>query len=389
MFNKNIEEWTNLGANYTATEIAQQPETWLKTFDIVSNLKTELNEFIADILAADNHDIILTGAGTSEFVGNTIAPVLQQGHKYNVRSIATTDLVVTPELYFNKEKPTLLISYGRSGNSPESVAAVALADQIHPNVKHLIITCNHEGNLALREEANIFAIKLPKETNDKSFAMTSSYSNMYLATYLTFHLDTLDDIKPQLEEIAKVGTEFNTTDYKVVEDMVNNFDFKRIVYLGDAHHNGLAQESSLKVLELTAGEVIPTFNTPLGFRHGPKSIINGETLLIVYMQNNPYVRKYQFDLVKEVSAQREQGMHLMVIDTQEDPNFNELVDNYVTIKYNKPMDLGLEVLNMIMYGQTFSLLKSIHTGKQPDNPWPSGMVNRVVKGVVIYPYKED
>lgn len=388
MFNKELKAWQDLGAEFTATEIAQQPNTWLKTFDIITSMKDELNAFVGEIISQENHDVILTGAGTSEFVGNTLAPVLVRGHMLNVRSIPTTDLVIDPTLYFNPARPTLLVSFGRSGNSPESVGAVEVANIVHPGVKHLIVTCNHEGNLAKRDDANILAVKLPPETNDKSFAMTSSYSNMYLATFLTFNLNRLDELKPQLEEVASVGEAFNVEGYKAVEDMVSDFDFKRIVYLGDGHHAGVAQESALKVLELTAGETIPLFNTPLGFRHGPKSIINADTLVVVYMQDNPYARKYQIDLVKELSGQR-QGTQLMVIDTQNDESIKPLVDKYVSIKYNSTIELGLEVLDLIMYGQTFSLYKSINVGKNPDNPWPSGVVNRVVKGVVIYPFEEE
>ena len=388
MFNRDIETWTKLGANYTATEISQQPATWLKTFDIIKDVKDDLKAFVDSVVSNSDHDIIITGAGTSEFVGNTIAPVLQRGHILNVRSIPTTDLVIDPKLYFNPNKPTLLISLGRSGNSPESVASVDVANQVHPNVKHLVITCNHEGSLAMREDDNIFAIKLPKETNDKSFAMTSSYSNMYLAIYLTFNIDRLTEVKPHLDEVAHVAENFNTDGYKVIEDLVNDFDFERIVYLGDTQHEAVAQESALKILELTAGITVPLYNTPLGFRHGPKSIINSKTLVVVYMQNDGYVRKYQKDFIKEISVQRD-GTQLMVIDTQNDADIQAMVDKYVSIKYNNTVDFGLEVLNLVMYGQTMSLYKSIAVGKNPDNPWPSGQVNRVVQGVIIYPFEEE
>ena len=388
MFKKDKKTWIDLGAEHTSREIAQQPSTWLKTFEIVSNLKNELKAFIESVTDHESHEIILTGAGTSEFVGNTIAPVLAKGHKLNVRSIATTDLVVNPELYFNPNRPTLLVSFGRSGNSPESVAAVALADQVSDKVKHLIITCNHEGELAKRNQDNLFAIKLPEETNDKSLAMTSSYSNMYLATYLAFNLDNLDSIKPQLETVAAVGEEFVKEDFQAIEDVVELFDFSRLIYLGDGHHNGVAQESSLKALELSGGKVSVMHNTPLGFRHGPKSFINKDSLIVIYMQKDPYIRQYQIDLIKEVDAQRD-GYFIVVVDTEENHEIAELVDKYITIKYNDTVDHGLDVLNLIMVGQTFSLFKSMKEGLNPDNPSPTGFINRVVQGVVIYPLEKE
>lgn len=389
MFKKDLQTWVDLGAEHTSSEIAQQPVTWLKTYQIIKDLKNELADFISSVTNHDNHEIILTGAGTSEFVGNTVFPVLLKGHKYNVRSIATTDLVASPDLYFNPNKPTLLVSYGRSGNSPESVAAVALADQVSNKVKHLIITCNHEGNLAKRDQENLFAIKLPEETNDKSLAMTSSYSNMYLATYLAFNLDALDALLPALKEVAAAGETFVNDTFSTLEEIVNTFDFERLIYLGDAQHTGVAQESSLKALEMTGGKVAAMYNTPLGFRHGPKSFINKNSLIVVFMQKDTYTRKYQIDLLKEIKEEND-GYQVLVIDTQDDASIPELVDYYITIKYNVDVDLGLEVLNLIMFGQTVALFKSMQQALTPDNPSPSGVINRVVQGVVIYPFnKED
>lgn len=41
----------------------------------------------------------------------------------------------------------------------------------------------------------------------------------------------------------------------------------------------------------------------------------------------------------------------------------------------------------ILYGQILALYKSIALGITPDNPCPSGSVNRIVQGVTVHPYK--
>ncbi|QIK69252.1 SIS domain-containing protein [Erysipelothrix sp. HDW6C] len=385
MFNQDKAHWESLTAFHTANEISQQPTTWGKTFEIIKEKRAEIKAFIEQVTGNKEYDVIFTGAGTSEFVGNSLAPVLVKNINSNFKSIATTNIVVTPELYIDPKKPTLLVSFGRSGNSPESIAAVDVASIVNPNTKHLIITCNHEGKLALREDDHTYAIKLPKETNDQSFAMTSSFSNMFLAAYLAFNIDTLDTHADAIAELIRVGSEFNTSDYKVIEKLVNDFKFERIVYLGDADLNGFAQESALKMLELTAGEVVTMHNSPLGFRHGPKSIVNSKTLTVIYMKESDYVRKYQIDLIKEMSGQRD-GNQIMVVDLKQDDSIAALVDVYHVINYNKSVNTDFVGLNMVMYAQAMSLYKSIDLGKTPDNPWPSGLVNRVVQGVIIYPY---
>lgn len=388
MFNNNEQTWKDLKAFDTANEIQQQPQTWDKTYHIVLERRQEIQNFINQVINESEYDVIFTGAGTSEFVGNALAPVLVKEFNSNFKSIATTDIVATPALFIDPVKPTLLVSFGRSGNSPESIAAVDVVNEINKNAKHLVITCNHEGKLALRDDENIYSIKLPKETNDLSFAMTSSFSNMFLAAFLAFNTENLEALYPSIKDIIRVGYAFNEEGYKVAMELVENFKFDRIVYLGDADQNGFAQESALKMLELTAGEVVTMHNSPLGFRHGPKSIVNGTTLTVVYMKEDPYTRQYQVDIIKEMSPQRN-GNQIMVVDTMNDDVIRELVDVYVSINYNEDTKKDLVGLNMVMYAQVLSLYKSLDLDKSPDNPWPSGLVNRVVQGVIIYPYSYE
>ena len=180
VFNKTEEIWKELGAYWTSKEIFQQPETWLKTFEQVKREKDQIKALIDKVISNDDYDIILTGAGTSEFVGNSIFPYLSPLNNFKVKSYGTTDIVACPEDYLSRTKPTLLISFGRSGNSPESVAAVECANTVCDNIYHLFVTCNHEGALSKFAEGkdNCYAINLTPETHDQSFAMTSSYSNM-------------------------------------------------------------------------------------------------------------------------------------------------------------------------------------------------------------------
>ena len=177
LFNKTEEEWKELKGYWTAKEILQQPTTWKKTLEQVKEEKDAIKAFIERTTKNDDYDIILTGAGTSEFVGNSIFPYLQKKYNYKVKSYGTTDIVADPESYLSRTKPTLLVSYGRSGNSPESVGAVNAANEVcGDNIEHLFITCNHEGALSKFAEGkeNCYAINLTQETCDQSFAMTSS-----------------------------------------------------------------------------------------------------------------------------------------------------------------------------------------------------------------------
>ena len=132
-------------AIFTAEEIAQQPAVWQKTIDQVRGVRVSLSRLMEDVTSEGDFDIILTGAGTSEYVGRALYPALLQKLQGRVHAIGTTDIVASPELFISPERTTLLVSFARSGNSPESVGAVKAADRISDKVKHLFITCNEEG----------------------------------------------------------------------------------------------------------------------------------------------------------------------------------------------------------------------------------------------------
>ncbi|MDO4466435.1 MAG: SIS domain-containing protein [Bacillota bacterium] len=386
LFNKTEETWNDLKGYWTAKEILQQPSTWKKTIAQVKNESAAIKAFIERTTKNEDYDIILTGAGTSEFVGNSIFPYLQKMNNYKVKSYGTTDIVADPESYLSRTKPTLLVSYGRSGNSPESVGAVEVANVVCENINHLFITCNENGALSKFAEGkdNCYAINLTPETHDQSFAMTSSYSNMYLATLLSFNIDRLDDFAKEVEVIIEKGQKMLDESWTKLSDVVDAFDFKRIVYLGSNNLKGVAQESALKMCELNGGTIDTVFDTPMGFRHGPKSVINDETLCVVYLSDEPYTRQYEYDIIKEMSPERK-GNKILVISSKDD-DIKSYADYFLSFDNGTSLPNVLLGLEYIMTAQIIALFKSLKSGYTPDNPCPTGEVNRVVKGVILYPY---
>lgn len=381
------EKMAETSSTFTVGEIYQQPATWEKTCRQIAEHKDEIQKFIDQVITCDDFDVVLTGAGTSEFVGNALFPHLTGLLNYKVKSYGTTDIVATPEAYLSRTKPTLLISFGRSGNSPESVGAIDAAESVCDNVYHLFVTCNKNGALSKRADTtdNCYAINLTDETHDQSFAMTSSFSNMYLATYLCFHLSELDKVTADVRKIIAAGQEFLDNNFGTAQKIVDEYDFKRIVYLGSNTLKGISQESALKMLELTAGKVVTMYDTPLGFRHGPKSIIDDTTITVVYLSDDPYTRQYEIDLIKEMSGQRK-GNKIVAVMSSQDDAVAALVDYTVVYGLDEKYENVLLGLDYILFAQTLAVLKSLSMSITPDNPCPTGEVNRVVKGVTLYPY---
>ena len=355
------------GGLWTAKEICQQPRIWREAYSHIEEDREALASWLSPLLAQENLRIILTGAGTSAYVGDSVAPHLTQQTGRVFEAISTTDIVGNAQQYLLKNVPTLLVSYGRSGNSPESVAAVNLANQVIDNCHHLVITCNPEGSLALSAKgaSNVFSVLMPEGTLDQSFAMTSSFSSMLVSTLAIFAPQS-----EQLEAAATAAESFFTNGIDAVKAQAK-IDVKRLVFLGAGGLQGIAKEAALKVLELTAGKVISYFESPLGFRHGPKSLVDESTEIIFLSSTDAYTKQYDQDLLAEL-ARDEQAKAITVLDGQLFGDFADLDDVWAGLPY-------------IVYCQVFSFFKSINANITPDNPCPTGEVNRVVQGVTLYP----
>lgn len=358
----------------TWKEIHQQPETWVKTDALVAQYEQEIKHFLAD---DKNRQIIITGAGSSAFIGNTIEAIIAKYTNAHVAAIDTTSLLSHPDLYLRAHKPLLLVSFGRSGNSPESIAVCKLVNQLVEDVKEIVITCNENGQLAQRENnPNLFTLVLPKETHDQGFAMTSSFTSMMLACLKIFNI-------PIPIDLINTAAQNALSNYLDLLELIANKDFERIVFLGSGPLEGLAKECSLKLLELTAGKVTGFHNTPLGFRHGPKSLLGNKTLTVMFASDNAYVRQYELDLVKEIKLNSENKLFL--ISNIPFLKAEEYADYSLSLSSSGAI-LQDEYLSFAFIGivQLLAFLISAKLGISPDNPSPSGEVNRVVQGVFIH-----
>jgi tagatose-6-phosphate ketose/aldose isomerase len=369
---------------WTEKEIRQQPACWNLSLKNIESQRSDIDTFLAPLLQKPDLQIVLTGAGTSAFIGDIIAPWLSRHSGKNFVAVPTTDLVTNPVDYLSTHRPTLLISFARSGNSPESVAAVNLADQLVSQCHHLVITCNEAGSLyqsALRSD-NSLALLMPAETHDRGFAMTSSISTMMASCLSVFAPDIINsvrfgDVATRCQQIIASQDDFSASAF-------GDLPFKRIVYLGSGGLQGVARESALKVLELTAGKLAAFYDSPTGFRHGPKSLVNAETLVVVFVSSHPYTRQDDLDLLGELRRDQ-QAMRVVAISAEPSPEIT--AGPHILLPAAREFIDVEQAFCFLMYTQIFALNESIKAGITPDTPSASGTVNRVVKGVVIHPWK--
>ena len=373
-----VDELSLAGAIWTAREIEQQPQMLQRTHALLTGLHAELQKFVAPVANNPLARVILTGAGTSAYIGECLAAVLDRGLAARVDAVPTTDLVSCPHLHLDPDQPLLLVSFGRSGNSPESIQAVTLAESLVKDVRHLVVTCNRAGALTTARLRQAMTLLLPEETHDVSFAMTSSFSCMMYATLVAFSKPGAFD--GRIGAVAQSVRRVLQESQHVAQELARG-NYERVVYLGSGPFQGLAREATLKLGELTNGAIATCFDSPLGFRHGPKTFVNARTLVLAFVSNDPLTRKYDHDLLDEL---RRDARAARVIELTARPRHEVARDTVQVPGMTDAADVEL-LWPYVAIAQLYAFHQSRNLGLSPDNPNKEGTVNRVVQGVRLYP----
>lgn len=379
---ENIKNLLSFDLN-TSKEIAGQPGLWRSINSSLNRVK--LKNFLKPVLHNQDLQIVLTGAGSSAFIGESVELFFNKDFAKSVRAISTTTLVTNFTDYVDVDDSLLLISFARSGNSPESNAVVDLAEKHCKSPYHLAITCNKSGKLAERMEAlvNSFSVVLPPEAEDKSLAMTGSFSGMTLTAILIADLFQNIVCKNCVDNISSIAENL-IENYLFSLKEIAESDFDRIIFLGSGALLGIARESHLKVQELSDGQTIGKFDSFLGFRHGPKAILNDKTVVVCLFSPNPDTFRYEKDLALQIlnndSIHKLIGVHPFKANSHE-----VITDLDIHLNIDSSLDLqGIEILPYVLPAQIIGLYKSLSLNLNPDSPSKGGTISRVVKGVMIY-----
>ncbi len=371
-----------LGIEHTPREIAQQPESWLGTVALCKQLQPELRAFLR---TQAWRPVLLVGAGTSDFVGRSVERLLEGSWRTSVRAVASTELLTGMSDWLRADAPALCISFSRSGDSSEGVAAIEEMLRRFHGVGHLVVTCNADGAMAriARGHSLSFAVVLDPETNDRGLAMTSSFSNMVLAGQALAYLDDLDSYGGIVEKLARVAESLLPRAADAAAKLAKS-GFRRVCFLGSGALAAAAAESALKVQELTAGRIFTMSQSFLGLRHGPLSFIDRETLVVAYLASDEQIRPYEVDLLREL-RQKELGATIAVSGFGLTHQALEGVDVTLDLGDGKPVPDGLRPPLDVIFGQLLGLFCSMEAGLKPDTPSPTGAISRVVSHVKIHP----
>ena len=385
LLNLEIEEKRRKGLLFTPAEIAGQVELWPTTFQRFSESLPQISSFLKGFLAEEKKCVVCTGAGTSEYIGYCIEGLLRRNLGLPVNVVSTTKIVTHPQDVFIPGYAVLLISFARSGNSPESLGAVRIAEQLPDPVYHLVLTSNPRGELiqAAAGLRRCLTLVLDERTNDQGLAMTGAFTNLVLAAQMLAHAFCFEEYGQLFPRIVEGGRALLNGAPNVIAEL-SRLEFERAVFLGDGAAFGTAVESRLKLQELTAGKVMCAYESFPGLRHGPEAVINNRTLVVAFLSSDAFARRYELDLLEELREKRIGRAVLAVGDQAAD--IGKLAEYRIEYDMRQTLNVPDEATPpiQVMAGQLLGLFKSLEVGLKPDNPSEEGIIHRVVEGVKVY-----
>ena len=372
-----------LGYAHTAQEIHHQPETWIETASRVESRDAALRDQLgrAGVTPAGPGSVVLTGSGSSLFVGECLAIPIQRALDVPVSAVPGGALLTHLDGHLPEARPGLLVSFARSGNSPESAAVVEEVLRARPAWHHLIVTCNDRGRLARYETRDrVHALVLDDRTCDRSLVMTSSFTNMAVAGSALAWLGAGAAYRARVERLAALAGDVLRASDKLAN--VARRAFRSAIFLGSGARFGAARESALKMLEMTDGRVHTSAETYLGLRHGPMCAIHKDTLVVCFVSSDEVTRAYELDLIRELNR-KQLGTRLLV--------GHDIPDDIL-----RPLDVPIECPGLpsvgddfaavtdVVTGQLLALFRSLTLGLKPDAPSNDNVINRVVEEFTIH-----
>jgi len=371
------------GYIHTLREICQQPRTWLGTCDLM----LRSGEVIERSLSGAK-SLVLTGSGSSDYAGSCARQELQNHLGVSVEAVAGGAILTNGLRALPPARPGLVVSLSRSGQSPESLAAIAKLLEAEPGLRHLVITCNAEGTLAAKYSAHphVSVIVLDPSTNDRSLVMTSSFTNLVLAArFLGYRCDP-GEYRRLCETLAGIVDRLLATSVGVIAEMARR-KFSRVIFLSDSARIGAGRECVLKMLEMTAGRISPMHETFLGLRHGPMSFISPDTLVVAFLSSEPRRRAYEADLLREIDR-KQLGLAKLVVGEKVPKEVLRDVDAIVECQGLSQAEDADACIVDVVAGQLLAFFRCMHEGLLPDSPSENGIISRVVGSFAIHDSSE-
>ncbi|MFZ0885657.1 MAG: SIS domain-containing protein [Candidatus Acidiferrales bacterium] len=336
------------GAN-TIAEILSEPATWKVCQEHLQ--QTPMLQALSDKLPR-NIEWIFIGCGSSFYLAQAAAASWSILTGDRSRAVPASEVTLFAQLFPVPCQPVLIT---RSGHTSEVLQAAKYLET-NLRLRTLAITCGTDTPI---EKIAAHCITLPF-ADEKSTVMTRSFTSMLLtlqslAAIRGDRSGFLDQLRDLPDEVAARMAAIQVT----IKSLVDARNFADYVFLGQGPFFGIAQESMLKVKEMSCSYA-QAFHT-LEFRHGPKAIVSPETLITFIISESGF--EAEVAVLEEI---KKLGGATLVIANAGNSAIRRAADYFVELSLDLPE--AARVAPSVIPGQLLGFHTGIKKGLNPDEP---------------------
>jgi len=215
--------------------------------------------------------VIVTGCGSTYYLALTAASLIQAKTGRPARAVPSSELLVNPDSIYVASQRTLLVAISRSGATTETVQA---AQQFTEQGRGEVIVISCYGDKPLNAFAAI-SLAAP-QGQEVSIAQTRSFSAMLVMAEQLAIVLSGEPVQSGLFDVT--NRDYTEAALQFAERYTDAGRYTRYFCLGSGPRYGIAAEAMLKMKEMSLTSAEP-FHV-MEFRHGPKSMIDTETVVI-------------------------------------------------------------------------------------------------------------
>lgn len=340
------------GKSVTYHEIIHQQQGWRVALKALEENKENQKNILEEF---GERFWVFSGCGTSYYLAQTASALFEWLTGIRSRAVPASEILMFPELVFNKSKDYLMIPISRSGATTETVKAARKARE-ELEIPTCVVSCDPDSTLSVESE---YQLTFPFE-RERSVVMTGSFTTMLLSIiHLASVVSSKRDIESKLNRLSDISAEVMNSSEPLIREIISQYHLNNFVFLGQGPYYGLANEAALKMHEM-AITISQGFHS-LEFRHGPMSTVTEDTLITVLF-NHPG-RQFEEQLVKDL---KQLGARILVIAAEKN-GYNDGIADY---RVGVPPDFG-DILNPLLYMPVLQMLayyKAIAKNINPDKP---------------------
>lgn len=342
---------TRAGAHSLA-EILSQPSCWgtclkaLQGDPIVEKIRKSFG---------GAEEWLFVGCGSSYYIAQAAAASWVALTGGRARAVPASELLFYPEIALAGSKAVVPVLISRSGRTSETVQAAEFLERAK-DIRTLAVTCAADQPL---ERSATHTLRL-LQADEKSTVMTRSFTSMLLGLqYLAARVADDDAFVNSLCHLPGAAEQPLNQVHALIRDFVTQRQFADYVCLGQGPFFGIACESTLKLTEMSVSYA-QCFHA-LEFRHGPKSIVSPETLIIFLLSESNYAAERE--VLEEVKGL---GGTTMAIANRADDRTRKAADLVIEFGFDVP-ELG-RLAPYTFAGQLLGLYTGLKKGLDPDQP---------------------